>query len=306
MSGGCLLVTGAAGFVGRHILPAALAAGFTVHAVARRAPPPDAPAAVTWHALDLLTEERQAAALIATLRPTHLLHAAWCTTHGAYWTSEDNLLWVAATARLAQAFVRAGGRRFVMVGSCAEYAWSSEQAPIAEVRTPTEPATLYGACKLAAHHTVQALNRIGPEVTAVTGRIFFAYGPHEDGARIVPFICRSLAAGEPALLSSGAQLRDFLHVEDVARGFVTLLQTPAIGAINVASGQSVRLGDIARRIGATSGRGALIRLGARPDRANDGTVLVADVGRLRALGWAPQRSLEQGLSDTYAWWASRS
>ena len=304
MSSGRLLVTGASGFVGRHVVQAALAAGFEVHAVARQRPPPDAPAAVVWHTLDLLGEETRAAALIAALRPTHLLHAAWCTAHGAYWTSDENLLWLAATARLAHAFVQSGGRRFVMVGTCAEYTWSHEV--IAEDRTPTEPNTLYGACKLAAHNALQGLNRGHPEFTTATGRIFFAYGPYEDSARIVPYLCRSLAAGEPALLSSGTQLRDFLHVEDVARGFVTLLQTTATGAMNVASGRSMALGDIARSIGDASGRRDLIRLGARPDRPDDGHVLVAEVDRLRALGWVPLRSLEQGLSETYAWWLGRS
>jgi nucleoside-diphosphate-sugar epimerase len=303
MSAGRILVTGATGFVGRRIVQLAQAAGFEVHAVARRAPPQDAPVAVTWHVLDLMAEETKAAELIATLRPTHLLHAAWCTAHGAYWTSDENLLWLATTARLSHAFIQAGGRRFVMVGTCAEYAWS--QHVISEERTPTEPSTLYGACKLAAHYALQALNRSHPDFTAVTGRIFFAYGPYEDAARIVPYICRSLAAGEPALLSSGAQIRDFLHVDDVARGFLTLLQTVATGAVNVASGQPVRLGDIARHIGEASGRGDLIRLGARPDRPDDDHVLVAEVGRLRALGWEPQHSLKDGLSDTYAWWASR-
>lgn len=304
MSAGRLLVTGAAGFVGRHIVEAALAAGFEIHAVARRAKPQDISATVTWHSLDLLAEEAGATELMATLRPTHLLHAAWCTEHGVYWNSAENLLWLAATARLAHAFIQRGGRRFVMVGTCAEYTWSQEA--ISEDRTPTKPGTLYGACKLAAHHALQALNRSHPAFTVATGRLFFAYGPYEDRARIVPYICQSLAAGDPALLSSGAQIRDFLHVQDAARAFIVLLETTATGAFNVASGDSVSLGDIARSIGRASGRNGLIRLGARPDRADDGHVLVAKVDRLRALGWAPQRSLEQGLGDTYAWWAGRS
>jgi uncharacterized protein YbjT (DUF2867 family) len=93
-----VLVTGASGFVGRHSLEALLAAGYEVHAVARR---PGAPgsAAITWHAVDLL-EAAPVQALLSRVAPTHLLHFAWYAEHGAYWQSLENFRWVSATLEL--------------------------------------------------------------------------------------------------------------------------------------------------------------------------------------------------------------
>jgi nucleoside-diphosphate-sugar epimerase len=294
---GRLLVTGGGGFVGRHAAAAAAARGYEVHATTR-GPAEQGGSGATWHSVDLLDADA-AARLVRCLRPTHLLHTAWQTEHGRYWSSINNPRWAAATACLASEFAAAGGTRFVLVGSCAEYDWS--HGVMVERLTPTRPHTLYGAAKLAAHEFVQTLARTDG-FTAATGRIFFAYGPHENANRFVPYVSRALAAGEPALLSGGRQIRDFLHVADVAEALLVLLADTSTGAFNIGTGEPVRLAEIASQLGQVSGRSHLIRLGAVPDRADDGPVLVADTRRLRALGWAPSRSLGEGLADTYAWW----
>jgi nucleoside-diphosphate-sugar epimerase len=296
-----LLITGARGFVGRHVVAAAVEAGFEVHGAARAIPCGDEVGAVHWHVADLLAEGVPAQ-VVAEVRPTHLLHAAWETTHGSYWASPDNVLWIAVTARLAHAFASAGGCRFVLVGTCAEYDWS--QGVMVESLTPAHPHTLYGACKLAAHDMLQALAS-SAGFTAVTGRIFSAYGPHENARRLIPYVSRTLAAGETALLSSGRQIRDFLHVDDVARAFVTLLEGTVTGAVNIGMGEPVRLSEITGILEAASGTRDQVRIGARPDRADDVPVIVPDTRRLRALGWKPRTSLEQGLAETYAWWAKQ-
>ena len=113
-----VVVTGARGFVGRHCLPLLLARGYEVHAVSTR-PGPTADDDVRWHQVDLL-DGAAAPALIDAVHPSHLLHLAWCTDHGAYWTSPQNLQWVETTLALARAFSRTG-RRIVMAGTCAEY-----------------------------------------------------------------------------------------------------------------------------------------------------------------------------------------
>src|SRR5262249_16760441 len=115
-----VVVTGASGFIGRHSLPALVARGHEVHAMARRALQlPRLPA----HVCDLL-DPHATAALIARVRPTHLLHFAWYAVPGKYWTAPENLDWVAATLHLLRGFAASGGQRVVMAGTCAEYDWS--------------------------------------------------------------------------------------------------------------------------------------------------------------------------------------
>ena len=77
-----------------------------------------------------------------------LLHLAWATEHGAFWTSPDNVRWLEASLALLRAFVAGGGARAVVAGTCAEYSWSTEADVLAE-EAPLEPATLYGASKAA-------------------------------------------------------------------------------------------------------------------------------------------------------------
>ncbi len=84
-----------------------------------------------------------------------IVHCAWVTDHGAYWTSPENLDWAAATLSLARESHERGAKRFVGVGTCAEYAWGGNE-PLSEATTPLQPATLYGIAKDSTRRTLEA------------------------------------------------------------------------------------------------------------------------------------------------------
>lgn len=106
-----VLITDASGFVGRHCLPPLLARGYEVHAVSLRTQAPtEKLTAVHCHTANLLDRE-QILALLAEVRPTHLLHCAWYAVPGRYWTATENLSWVEAGQYLLKAFAEQGGRR---------------------------------------------------------------------------------------------------------------------------------------------------------------------------------------------------
>src|SRR5437899_48727 len=107
-----VLITGATGFLGRHCLAPLLACADAVHAAARSVAMLTE-AGVRGHALDVL-DAAQVSAFLAEVRPTHLLHLAWVTTPGAYWTSLENMRWVDASEHLVRAFAAHGGRRAVV------------------------------------------------------------------------------------------------------------------------------------------------------------------------------------------------
>jgi len=294
-----VLVTGASGFVGRHSLPLLIERGYEVHAVARGAIP--AAAELRWHACDLL-DDRAVGALLAEVRPSHLLHLAWYAVPGSFWSAPENLDWAAATLRLVRGFAAHGGRRLAAAGSCAEYDWS--HARLAEATTPCTPRSLYGTAKNAVRACIeQVAARLG--LSWAWGRLFFLYGPHEASGRLVSDVIAGLLAGRRVAVSEGTQRRDFLHVEDVARALVALLDGAFEGPLNVASGTVVPVRDIVARIGALTGRAELIDYGARPLPAGDPVELVGAVDRLTALGFRPRYDLEAGLAETVAWWRDR-
>lgn len=297
-----VLVTGAAGFVGRHAVPLLAAHGHEVIAVGRPGGGMPLPEGVRLIPCDLL-QEGSAAALIAAHRPTHLLHLAWNVTPGKFWTDADNLDWVASSLRLFRAFAAHGGQRFVGIGSCAEYDWSHDF--LSEGATPLKPLTLYAKAKVA---FASLIEHIGPElgVSVGWGRVFFLYGPGEKRGRLVSDVFASLLEGKPALVSHGRQQRDFMHVADVAGAFVALFESPVTGGVNIATGDCRPLAEIIGAIADQVGRPDLVRLGAIAARPDDPPRLAADIRRLRdEVGFRPHFDLASGVADTHRWWLAQ-
>lgn len=295
-----VLVTGATGFVGRPLVAALKGQVEAVHVLARG--DADFPGS-TVHACDL-HDAVGVRALVASLKPSHLIHLAWYAEPGVYWRSPENLAWVAASLNLVRAFAEAGGIRAVAAGTCAEYAWGSER--LNEADTPREPATLYGAAKDATFRVLDAYASVAG-LSLAWGRLFFLYGPGERAGRLVADATRSILDGKPFESSHGLQRRDFLHVEDVAGALLALCRSEVTGAVNIGSGTAPTVRSILERIASCAGRPDLLRLGARPLAPTEPADIVADSRRLATeVGFVPRHDLDSGVAQTVAWWRSRT
>ncbi|MCC7489335.1 MAG: NAD(P)-dependent oxidoreductase [Gammaproteobacteria bacterium] len=296
-----VLLTGASGFIGSHCIAPLRRRGYEVVAICRR-PPPAAVEGLRWVRADLLDRDARRR-LLDSERPSHLLHLAWYVEPGAMISHKDNLAWTAASIDLLAQFHELGGERVVMGGSCYEYDW--RYGYCSEELTPCRPDTLYGAAK---HGLAQTL--LGYCTTAglsgAWARMFFLYGPNENPKRLVPSVILSLLRGEEAKSSHGMQVRDYMHVQDVADGTVALLDSAAQGAFNIASGRAVTIRHIVERLGEITGRADLLRIGAYPARANDAPLVVGDPAMaLQAFGWQSAIGLDEGLRTTVEWWRAR-
>jgi nucleoside-diphosphate-sugar epimerase len=287
-----LLVSGANGFIGRHVLAALNEDndGYEVHGLSRSAPAEQE--GIYWHQADLLSPSSDK--IVRDIGATHLLHLAWETERPAYWTSEDNVLWIEASTRLLRSFQAAGGNSFVGVGTCSEYAPSSERC--SELTTPIAPWSIYGASKAALALLAPPL--LGPDITATWARLFYLYGPGEPEDRLVPRLLGAVASGEEIKVHVN-HVRDYLHVSDVARALLVLLGARLQGAVNVGSGRGITTRELASAAAeAANGRVSLSQPDQEDSRFSSAPgYVVADCGRLSSAGWEPEVNLENGLHE---------
>lgn len=295
-----VLVTGATGLIGRHVVSALVGRGVEVHAATRSLAHDLGNGEVRWHKANLL-DHRERVQLLDSAAPKTIVHCAWVTDHGAYWTSPENLDWTAATLSLAREGRERGAARFVGVGTWAEYAWGGVGS-LSEATTPLQPATLYGIAKDAAHRVLDAFAQTSG-LSLAWARIAMLYGAGEHKDRFVASLARALAHGQPARMSSGTPVRDFLDARDVGAAIAAVATSKVAGAVNVGSGQPRSLLEVGQTLARLTGRPDLLQPGALPDRANEPASLVMDVTRLtRETNFRPTVSLEQGLADALAFW----
>jgi GDP-L-fucose synthase len=137
------------------------------------------------------------------------------------------------------------------------------------------------------------------------------YGPHDNfdpaTSHVLPALIRRFAeaaetgAAAVTLWGTGAPLREFMHVDDLADAIVFLLRRPvAHDLINIGSGQEVSIRDLAGLVAAATGFDGAIRLD--PSKPDGTPRKLMDSSRLAAMGWHPRIPLDAGIAATVAWW----
>ena len=297
-----ILVTGASGFVGSHVVKALIDQGHDVAALVR-------PESSLWRLDDVANRFRVVrsdstapASLLAPLdgwRPESCIHLAWYAVPGEYLQSTENVTSLALSLRMLDELVVAGCEHVVMTGTCYEY--DTEAGDLRE-DGPVRPVTIYAASKLAAK-MIGELRAAQLGVGFTWARLFYLYGPFEDERRLVPAVIRAQLDGREFPATVGTQVRDYLHVEDVAAALCALATQRVTGTFNVCSGEKVTVGELISEVARIAGHPELIRLGALPQRTGDPAYIRGENTRLRAAtSWTPHHTLTEGLSGTVAWW----
>ncbi len=298
-----VLLTGASGFIGRHTIPFLIEKGYEVHAVYNEREPEVAPTDnLIWHQCNLLNLSEQEH-LLAEVKPSHLLHLAWSAIPGKYWMSDENMKWVQASSDVILNFVKQGGIRAVIAGTSAEYDWSNGYC--SEKTTLLNPSSIYGTCKNNLHETIKQIStKTG--LSYAWGRVFYLYGPYEYSERFVASVICSLIKDKITTCHHGNLIRDFLHVQDAASAFVSLLESAVTGPVNVASGIPISLMDVVNKIADKLNKRELIRYSESHSHLNEHKLLFAEVKRLNSeVSWVPGYDIERGLEHTIDWWKDR-
>ena len=298
-------VTGATGFIASHLVPQLVAAGCqpillsrswneTVHFAALREH-------VRWLEMDF-SKRDSFQQILQKERPATLFHLA-----GVRGRSDDRDKAVrcdeinfSATVSVLEAAMLAGVRRIVIMGSSEEY--GNQSGPLHEGLS-LRPATPYGVSKAkATSRALEMHSRDGCPVVVL--RPFSVYGPAQPSDMFVAEAVDCAVGSLPFKMSHGEQKRDLVFVADVVRGLINAAYAPEIEGqvINLGTGKTHRLRDVAERIWKMTETQAPLLIGARyaePEKLYDTWADISLARRL--LGWEPMIDLDTGLRQTIGW-----
>ena len=263
-----VLITGASGFVGRQVLRHLAEKDLRLTIIVREGKQStfkEYPAVDAVIPTPDLFSETEGWWATAMKNIDIVVHVAWYAEPGLYHQSSKNLDCLQGTLNMAKGAVQAGVRRFMGIGTCAEYDLSHG---ILSITTPLKPLTPYAGAKAAAF---TALSQWLPtqSIEFVWCRLFYLYGEGEDSRRLVPYLRAKLAVGESAELTSGNQIRDFINVSEAGKLIADVALGTLTGPVNICSGVPISVRKLAENIADEYGRRDLLRFGARPDNLVD-------------------------------------
>jgi len=292
-----VLVTGGAGFIGRHLVAELLEHNeVRVLDNGTTGDPNALPGAVEYVEGDV----RDAAAVDAAMDGVDVVfHEAAVVSvaesvedpRRTHDVNLDGTLTVLEAARRHDS-------RVVFASSAAVYGHPNS-VPVAE-DDPTDPTSPYGVQKLAGDQYVRLYADLY-DLETVALRYFNVYGPGQRGGDyagvITAFLDRVRAGDPPVVHGDGTQTRDFVHVSDIVRANLLAATTDATGeAYNVGSGSSVTIRDLAERLVSLADADLAVEFG--PERTGDIEESEADISKARsALGYDPQVEFSEGLSE---------
>ncbi len=296
------LVTGASGFVGRHVVGLLAAAGARVHGLGNESPGDGLPLEA-WHAADL-ADAASLVAAVAAARPALVVHLAGQASAARSFaqpieTFRANAL---GTWHLLQAVrAEASRARVLVVGTGEVYGPQPEGRRVAET-APFLPVSPYALSKAAADVFAELAARDGLDVLRT--RSFAHAGPGQDPGFAVPSWAHQIAAAErgataPVIrVGNLAVTRDLSDVRDVARAYVALLERGSRGAVyNVCRGEGVALSRVLEQLCAMARTPVRIEADPARMRPSDVPYLVGDPTAIaRDIGWRA----EIALGDTLA------
>jgi nucleoside-diphosphate-sugar epimerase len=286
-----VVVTGAAGFIGRHVVQASVAAGYQVLAVDRVAAV--YPDGVISHVADLADPSALIPEGIAGSKGFILVHCAWdMRRDGGYALQVEQ---VRLLAGLLDEWTSRGLQRLIGLGSSEEY--GARSGWIHEYDPPMMPLSPYGLAKYSAGLMVQAWSaRSG--ISAIWLRPFLVYGPGQTGNQMLPYAVAQARKGEIAEFTDGMQERDFVYIDDLAAAIGKAIAAESKGyqVLNIGVGEPVKVREVLEYLSKQLNAERLFQYGVRPRRTGEPERQYADSSRAKELlNWRPEVGWQEGV-----------
>jgi UDP-glucose 4-epimerase len=306
------LVTGAAGYIGAHVVAGLLGAGERVVGLDDLSTG-DAgrlPAGVPLIRADV-TDAAAVRAVMTGHGVTGVMHLAGVKS--APESMRDPLRYyrqnVGAVAAVLEAMTDLGVHRLVFSSSAAVYGVPG--TPSVSERSPVRPVNPYGQSKLTAEQLIAAAAR-AHDLSWVALRYFNAVGAggprlgDQGTANLIPLAFHAIRTGEPLVVAGdrwptpdGTPVRDYVHVSDLAEAHCLVARSPgSTGVYNVGAGRGHSVREVLSAVGLATGREVPQRAG--PPRPGDPPAVVARIDRIsRELGWRPRHDLLDAVSSAW-------
>lgn len=296
-------MTGAGGFIGRHLVRRLEEAGVSYTGLHHTTPAP-APDPGSGRRVRLdLANAAEVESFVSSEQPEIVFHLAGVTGGERTLEFAERAVrgnFVASHHLLAALGRSAGPHRIVLIGSSEEYG-RQDSLPYRE-DLPARPVSPYSASKAAVTQFALLYHQLFA-MPVVVLRPFIVYGPGQQPGMLIPSLMEALVRREPFPMTAGEQTRDFVYVDDVVDAI--LAASVADGAegevFNVCSGEERRIRDLAEEAVRVAGAaGDALGIGALPYRQNEVWRLVGSNEKARrTLGWSPRVRLEEGLRRTW-------
>ena len=289
-----VVLTGASGFIGRHVLERLREVSVPILAVDRVESKRKLPEGVRFHRSDLSAPSDLVPPEFDVSAGFTLVHLAWDMRRGSEYAPhlEQARLFTA----LLDYWSDRGLARVVGMGSAEEY--GTRSGLIHESDPPVTPLSSYGAGKHAAYIAASSW-AARTKRDLVWLRPFIVYGPGQQGDMMLPYAVRQAKARQAADFTDGEQERDFVYVGDVIRAILAALGRGLTGvhAVNLGCGEPVKVREVLMEIARLLNAESLFRLGTRPRRPGEPERQVADIGAARdLLGWTPKIGWREGIA----------
>ena len=307
-----VLVTGAGGFIGSHLVESLLLRGARVRAFVRYNSRGDAgllrlvPAGLADHLEVVAGDLREWQAIRQVVKDCEVVFHLGAlisipySYHHPFEVAETNFM---GTLNVLMACHYLGVRRLVHTSTSEVYG-TARQAPIDEGH-PLQGQSPYSASKIGADKLAESFF-CAYNLPVVTVRPFNTFGPRQSARAVIPAIITQALVNSTIQLGNLATTRDFTYVSDTVRGFILAAEAEHVEGqvFNLGTGQETSIGDLARKIIRMVGRPVEIMLDPERSRPEPSEVLrlLSDNSLARQrLGWGPEVTLDEGLDQTIAW-----
>jgi len=268
-----ILLTGASGFVGKHVLRRLSKLGHQITVVTRNR---ESSKFDKSFKIDRYIETKNLFLedlewwKLALMDVDIIVHLAWYVEPNKYLHSHLNFDCAQGTMTIARAATELQISRFVGIGTCFEYDLSYGYL---STSTPLKPSSVYSATKISTFMMLSEWFK-NHHLSFLWCRLFYLFGEGEDNRRLVSYIRERLEKGSPAELTSGRQIRDYLDVEEASRLIVESVFSEKVGPLNICSGIPISVRELAEKIADEYNRRDLLKFGLRTENDVDPYIII--------------------------------